>query len=359
MSAMAAVALLWRGATGERPESTRNFARLAPMAEALSAAGVMVEPMLFTDEDADFVFDRLVRLDGVLVWVDPLDGTDTRLVLDTMLRRLSAAGVWVSAHPNTIDKIGTKEVLYRSKTLSWGMDTHLYTSAAALHSELPGRLAGGAPRVLKRCHGNGGVGVWKVTARERVAGRPMVRVQHAAPRDFVTEDLPLDMFVDRCQEYFVAGGTVIDQPFAPRLAEGMIRAYLTGAEVVGFARQHPPAAPPDAPGGAAAAIFGMPSAKTMFDATERSLARLRAQLEQEWIPGLCELVRLAAGDLPVLWDADFLYGPPDPNGTDTYVLCEINARSVLPFPAGAPTAVARAVADRLGTTTERQTQQRL
>jgi hypothetical protein len=92
----------------------------------------------------------------------------------------------------------------------------------------------------------------------------------------------------------------------------------------------------------------MPSAKTMFDATEPSLARLRARLEQEWMPGLCELVGLDAADLPVLWDADFLYGSPDEDGIDTYMLCEINASSVLPFPAGAPAAVARTVADRLG-----------
>ena len=31
--------------------------------------------------------------------------------------------------------------------------------------------------------------------------------------------------------------------------------------------------------------------------------------------------------LPIIWDADFLYGPCDRAGTDTYVLCEINASS--------------------------------
>jgi hypothetical protein len=62
------------------------------MVEALSAAGVRVEPMSFTDEDVDVVSDRLLRLGVVLVWVDPLDGADTRTVLDAMLRRVSAAG---------------------------------------------------------------------------------------------------------------------------------------------------------------------------------------------------------------------------------------------------------------------------
>ncbi|WP_425516044.1 hypothetical protein [Rhizobium laguerreae] len=46
-------------------------------------------------------------------------------------------------------------------------------------------------------------------------------------------------------------------------------------------------------------------------------------------------------------DADFLYGPPDASGNDTYVLCEINVSSVFAVPDDAPTAIARAMAMRL------------
>jgi len=52
-------------------------------------------------------------------------------------------------------------------------------------------------------------------------------------------------------------------------------------------------------------------------------------------------------DLPVIWDADFLYGPKTPDGEDTYVLCEINASAVLPIPDEAPAEIARCVARRL------------
>jgi hypothetical protein len=48
-----------------------------------------------------------------------------------------------------------------------------------------------------------------------------------------------------------------------------------------------------------------------------------------------------------LWDADFLYGPRTASGDDTYVLCEINVSSVIPFPEQAPAAVARLVLARL------------
>jgi uncharacterized protein DUF6815 len=56
--------------------------------------------------------------------------------------------------------------------------------------------------------------------------------------------------------------------------------------------------------------------------------------------------------LPVLWDADFLLGPRDENGADTYVLCEINVSAVTPFPAEAPPKIALAVARRFGSAVE-------
>jgi len=40
-------------------------------------------------------------------------------------------------------------------------------------------------------------------------------------------------------------------------------------------------------------------------------------------------------------------GPRDANGTDTYVLCEINASSCFGIPDQAPAAIARTVKDRI------------
>ena len=53
---------------------------------------------------------------------------------------------------------------------------------------------------------------------------------------------------------------------------------------------------------------------------------------------------LAPAGLPAIWDADFLLGPPDAAGLDTYVLCEINVSSVLPFPDIAADSIARTAA---------------
>ena len=130
-----------------------------------------------------------------------------------MLRSVAAAGVFVSAHPDVILKMGTKRVLYDTRGLGWGSDTHLYLRFDELRDQLAGRLLAG-PRILKQHRGNGGNGVWKV--EQRPGGE--VRVLHAL-RGSVEEDLPLERFLERCRPYFEGSGLVVDQPFQERLPE--------------------------------------------------------------------------------------------------------------------------------------------
>ena len=70
-------------------------------------------------------------------------------------------------------------------------------------------------------------------------------------------------------------------------------------------------------------------------------------MEAEWTPATMALLDIKPADLPIIWDADFLYGPRDAQGNDTYVLCEINVSSVFPIPDDAPAAIARLVRARL------------
>src|SRR6185295_7017026 len=123
--------------------------------------GVDAEPVVYEDEIADVVRVQLAALDGVLVWVNPIHEGRNRANLDALLREVAVRGVWVSAHPDVILKMGTKEVLHRTRAMNWGCDTALYRTADAMRAELPARLAAG-PRVIKRNRGNGGEGVWKV-----------------------------------------------------------------------------------------------------------------------------------------------------------------------------------------------------
>jgi hypothetical protein len=56
---------------------------------------------------------------------------------------------------------------------------------------------------------------------------------------------------------------------------------------------------------------------------------------------MMHVLRIDFGSPPIIWDADFLYGPRDASGRDTYVLYEINVSSVFPFPEEAPAETAR------------------
>jgi hypothetical protein len=62
---------------------------------------------------------------------------------------------------------------------------------------------------------------------------------------------------------------------------------------------------------------------------------------------MMQLFGLERDVLPIIWDADFLYGPRNAAGEDTYVLCEINVSSVFPIPEQAPAAIAGLAKERL------------
>ena len=89
--------------------------------------------------------------------------------------------------------------------------------------------------------------------------------------------------------------------------------------------------------------------RVYYGPSKAEFQRLKHLLESEWITGMQRMLDLELESLPMIWDADFLLGPRDALGEDTYVLCEINVSSVLPIPdeAFAPLAeatVARVVA---------------
>jgi hypothetical protein len=85
----------------------------------------------------------------------------------------------------------------------------------------------------------------------------------------------------------------------------------------------------------------------MHPASAESFQALRARIEDEWTPQMMNVLDIDRQSLPIIWDADFLYGPRSESGEDTYVLCEINVSSVFAIPDQAPVAIARLVQDRL------------
>jgi hypothetical protein len=340
------VAILWRGDHEARRNATPQNNRYFRIFEELAALGIHAEPAVYADELVAEVRQQLLAVDGVLVWVDPIHLGQTRKVLDRMLRDVASRGPWVSAHPDVILKMGVKEVLHRTKHLGWGMDTDLYRTATEFREGFPRRLQSVGPRVLKQNRGNAGQGVWRVDLLSPIVeDGSRVRVLQAA-RGSLPEEMALGDFMALCEGYFVSGSCIVDQPFQPRLPDGMIRCYMGTDKVVGFGHQlikallPPPSEGPDSPA-------GQPGPRIMHGAGAAPFQALRTSMETEWTPQMMKVLGIDAASLPIIWDADFLYGPRTKAGEDTYVLCEINVSSVFAIPEQAPAAIARLTQERL------------
>ena len=344
------IAILCPGDYQARRSATVENNRFADLFRAFAAKGIHAEPAVYHDNFCDEVRDQLMQLIAVLVWVNPIQDGRDRSVLDAMLREVADAGIFVSAHPDVILKLGTKEVLYRTRDIGWGCDTHLYSGMEQMRQELPARLANGKARVLKQYRGNGGIGVWKVqSGTEGNNGAPpqpesIIRVRHAK-RGCSEEDIALGEFFARCEEYFLVDGRMIDQEYQQRLTDGMIRCYLVHEKVAGFGHQAINALFP-APSGAAPTEAPQPGPRLYHPPTKPEFQALKNKLELQWVPAVQQLFEIDTESLPVLWDCDFLLGPKDENGEDTYVLCEINVSSVAPYPESAVPYIVDAAAAR-------------
>jgi len=328
----ARLALLYPGDRAARDRADPAESRFAALFEAFAAAGVQAEPAIYHDDFADEVAAQLKGVGGVLVWHNPIEGGRRRTRLDALLREVAAAGAFVSAHPDAILKLGTKDVLVDVRDLPFGSDAVRVDSLAQLADELPQRLQLGA-RVLKQFRGHSGIGVWRV---EAMKASPLMKVRHAQ-RGSEEEVLGLPELLQRMATYFEpeAGGHMIDQAWQPRLADGMVRAYLVEDRVAGFGFQAINALHPTAP---------VPQPRLYHPADMADFQPLRHLLQTQWVEQLRACVGLERDQLPLLWDCDFMFG----EAPGSYVLCEINVSSVAPFPPSAVEPLVAEVRRRLG-----------
>ncbi|MBS0162619.1 MAG: Cj0069 family protein [Nitrospira sp.] len=320
------VGLMFFGNRETRDSVNLDGHRLGPTAEAFRAEGLEVEPCVYNDEFADEVREQLLALDAAQVWVNPIteDG-HTREKLDPLLREVAARGVMVCTHPDTIQKMGTKEVLYATRNMSWGSDVRRYTSVEELKAGLLDSLQTG-PRVLKQFRGHSGQGIWKITPTndpERVLARH-------APRGSAEVQVALADWAESCAGYF-ATGPMYDQPYNPRISEGTVRCYFVRDRIEGFGHQ-----------ALNALVDGSdPGPRLYSDSGDTRFQALRRQAETEWVPQLMATVGVSLDQLPMLWDIDLML-------TETgYMLCEINVSSVYPYPESAIRPLARAFRLRL------------
>jgi hypothetical protein len=344
------VAILCPGDAAARKNKRPDRDRFEPLVRTLDAAGVQPEYAIYHDDFCADVRAQIMAVDAVLVWVNPIEDGHDRSRLDAILLEVATAGVFVSAHPDVILKLGTKKVLYDTRAMDWGSDVRLYRSLTELEEVLPLLLQKGEVRVLKQYRGNGGNGVWKVSSASgphQPARAMQVRARHAL-RGSSEQVSPWNDFRSRIENYFDKGGCIIDQPYQDRLTEGMVRCYIVHDKIAGFGVQAINALYP-APEGAPPETAPLPTPRNYHPPTLESCQSLRHRLEEEWIPQLKQLLHIGTAMLPVIWDCDFLLGPKDADNRDTYVLCEVNVSSVSPFPDSALEPIAAATLARIKT----------
>jgi hypothetical protein len=127
----ARVGLVWRGDPNQ-PAPAPAETRFSRIFEEFAAVGVVAEPVIYDEQQPKMIRDRLLGMDGVLVWVDPIVAGKERSALDDLLRDVAERGVYVSAHPDIIQKMGTKRILYDTRAMPWGTDTECYHDPAEL-----------------------------------------------------------------------------------------------------------------------------------------------------------------------------------------------------------------------------------
>lgn len=338
MATTASVALL---GYGERLANAPDnlFERLA---EAFAARAIAAKQVSFRHDLADRVRRDLDGFDAVLAWVNPLEEGCARTALDDILRDLAAGGVMVGAHPNVIAKLGTKEVLYHTRFMAWGADTRRHFTLEELEQALRRELREGS-RVLKFARGNGGNGVWRVAPWSfDDPADPMIRVMKAE-RAYRDNTMRLSRWMMDLSAELSARGPLIDQPFYSPVPAGMVRCYLTRDRVAGFGYQQVASLlweengqtpPPHLP-------------RVYASESDPRFSELKSLMETRWIGEMQRILDIAATDLPVLWDADFLVRAHPEPGREPWVLCEINASSVSPFPDSAIEPMVQTVADAL------------
>ena len=337
------VALLYPGDRAMRDRADPAESRFAALFSALAERGLRVQPAVYHDDFADEVQTQLSTLDAVLVWHNPIEGGRRRDRLDAMLRELALQGVYVSTHPDTITRLGTKDVLFDTRDLPFGSDVQRVDNLAQLDLELPLRLRQG-PRVLKQHRGHSGIGVWRVERAEPQGATPMVLLRHAQRGceqqcvDWPTLRRTLAPYFESAQ-----GGHMIDQAWQPRITDGMVRAYLVGERVAGFGQQAVNALFPSSPGAPAV----QPGQRLYVGPDAADFQQLMQRLESGWIDMLRQRVGLGAGQLPLLWDCDFMWGESQAGEAVRFVLCEVNVSSVSPFPPSAIGPLADALCARL------------
>src|SRR4051812_18520511 len=98
------------------------------LAGKMAAGGVGGGTLAYYASRQTAVRAEALACDAILAWINPAEPELDRAALDAFLRELAQAGVLVSAHPDTILKIGTKDVLVATQAVRWSVEAFAYRS---------------------------------------------------------------------------------------------------------------------------------------------------------------------------------------------------------------------------------------
>lgn len=246
-----------------------------------------------------------------------------------MLLSLSKKGCIVSAHPEVILKMGTKDILFKTKNMGWGSDTAIYNNFEHFQNEFPSTIRKCKVRVLKQYRGNGGNGVFKISEQED----NKIAITHAISGD-KTKILTMTDFFEEFKPFFLNNGALIDQEWNSNIQNGMVRCYVSGNKVAGFGYQEINALYEISNGNGI--TFIPPGKRYYFTENCGLFSDLKEIMESRWIPELQTSLEISDELMPVIWDADFFINSINTlSAIGKYTLCEINVSCVSPFPPSA------------------------
>ena len=311
-----------KGADGHRKDTM-------PIVNAIKEQGWEAEVIYFHPDKTEEIYAQVSsNFDAYISRVNPGNIPGGEKGYFELLTKLADAGLVGMSTPADMMAYGAKDALVKLKdTPLVPDDTAAYYEVEELHNTFPTSLSYGE-RVLKQNRGSTGEGIWRVRLADQELAQS-VEPGTALPLDTAlkcteavdnqTHDYQLGAFMDFCDQYIVGdNGMLVDMRFMPRIVEGEIRILLVGNEPVFIVHKKP------AEGG------------DNFSATLFSGAKYTYDKPESW-PELLEMFDKArpviaeklgdTKDVPLIWTADFMLDDA-PDGTDTYVLGEINCSCV-------------------------------
>lgn len=300
-----------------------------PLVEALKDRGWHSAAVSYSRPEHEAVKAQLETANGVIIRIGP--GTcdaAMRAELDELVRGVAAKGVVVMELPEVVQAMCGRHALLKVKELACGLgDTHASYDIASFKDSFLKTIAGGS-RAVKQADASLGEGDWLCKLKEgedpcNVSGSTLIDLQDL--NDNHKEQLTIEEFVASCQPYLPAGGEqggmLLDQPYLPRTPEGELRLLMVHRKLAQVVHRKPAL-----PGAIANVASG--SKYVYYDPADPHFARLVDSFVGKDMDLLMDSLGLEGHHLPLLWTADFVLGPKDADGADTYAAVAFNCNCI-------------------------------